>query len=207
MHVIKLKNSFYDANAYLVDGKMLIDVGIDSTSIIAQLENHLSSDLETIILTHCHFDHSGGAKEVASEFGAKIAIHMDDARLLNNPHASVAEFFGSQAPVIDPDILLKGGEVIGGLQVIHTPGHTPGGISLYNPESRLLFTGDTVFQEGGFGRTDFYGGSALKLIESLRKLSMLDVSIMYPGHGDIVTEDANGQIRLSLMMAEQYSGT
>jgi len=189
MHVIKLKNSFYDANAYLVDGKMLIDVGIDSTSIIAQLENHLSSDLETIILTHCHFDHSGGAKEVASEFGAKIAIHMEDARLLNNPHASVAEFFGSQAPVINPDILLKGG------------------ISLYNPESRLLFTGDTVFQEGGFGRTDFYGGSAHKLIESLRKLSMLDVSIMYPGHGDIVTEDANGQIRLSLMMAEQYSGT
>src|SRR3990172_1424690 len=144
MHVIKLKNSFYDANAYLVDGKMLIDVGIDSTSIIAQLENHLSSDLETIILTHCHFDHSGGAKEVASEFGAKIAIHMEDARLL------------------------------------------------YNPESRFLFTGDTVFQEGGFGRTDFYGGSALKLIESLRKLSMLDVSVMYPGHGDIVTEDANG---------------
>jgi glyoxylase-like metal-dependent hydrolase (beta-lactamase superfamily II) len=107
---------------------------------------------------------------------------------------------------IVPDILLEGGEMFGKLKVIHTPGHTPGGICLYAEGPKLLFSGDTVFQDGGFGRTDFYGGDALKLLSSIKKLSLLDVKVMYPGHGDVVTEDANQHISLSLALAEQYSG-
>ncbi len=206
MQVIKLQNSPYDANAYLVDRHTLVDVGMDAQAIISQLEKIIKpGELETIILTHCHYDHSGGAAEVAKAFGAKIAIYREDAPLLNNPRGSASELFGVRAPSIIPDILLAGGETFGELEVIHTPGHTPGGICLYSARSKILFSGDTVFPDGSFGRTDLAGGNAKKLIESIKKLTTLDVSIMYPGHEDIVREDANEQIRLSLMMASQYS--
>jgi len=206
MQVIKLPNSPYDANAYLVDGAILVDVGMDGINIISELENHIQlDDLETIILTHCHYDHCGGAGAVAKATGAKIAIHKDDALLLNNAFTSASRLFGKSATNISPDILLKGGEVFGKLEVIHTPGHTPGGICLYDTDSKSLFSGDTVFPEGSFGRTDLYGGSTPRLIESIKRLTLLDVSIMYPGHGEIVEHNAGEQIRMSLMMASQYS--
>lgn len=206
MNVIKLQNSPYDGNAYLVDGRILVDVGMDAHAIISQLEKILKpGELETIILTHCHYDHSGGAAQVAAAFGAKIAIHRDDAPLLNNPRGSASELFGVRAPSIIPDILLSGGETFGELEVIHTPGHTPGGICLYGARAKVLFSGDTVFPDGSFGRTDLAGGNTQKLIESIKKLTFLDVSVMYPGHEDFVSKDANEQIRLSLMMASQYS--
>ncbi len=207
MQVTKLEGSFDDANAYLVDGTILVDVGMDGELIISELRKYIRpDDLETIILTHCHYDHSGGAGVVAEATGARIAIHKDDAPLLQNARASASELFGMKAPRVVPDILLKGGELLGGLLVIHTPGHTPGGICLYDAGSKSLFSGDTVFQDGSFGRTDLYGGNASKLIESIKKLTQLDVSVMYPGHGDIVIKDASEQIRMSLLMASQYSG-
>lgn len=205
MQVIKLKNSPYDANAYLVDRHTLVDVGMDAHAIISQLEKIIKQgELETIILTHCHYDHSGGAAQVAEAFGAKIAIHRDDVALLNNPQGSASELFGVKAPSIIPDILLSGSETFGELEVIHTPGHTPGGICLYSSLEKVLFSGDTVFPYGSFGRTDLAGGNAKKLIESIKKLTTLDVSIMYPGHEGIVRVDANEQIKLSLVMASQY---
>ncbi len=206
MKVIKLNNSPEDANAYLVNGTMLIDVGMDSSDIILELGKHIDlNDLELIILTHCHYDHSGGAGGVAAATGARIAIHKNDAPLLLNPNASASRLFGKKAPVIVPDILLEGREKFGELEIIHTPGHTPGGICLYDPKSKILFSGDTVFQDGSFGRTDLYGGDSSQLIGSIKKLTMLDVSIMYPGHGETVTNNANDQIKLSLMMTSQYS--
>ncbi len=207
MHVIKLRTSLYDANAYLVDGHILIDVGMDARSVISELGKYIKpGGLKTIILTHCHYDHTGGAGEVAAAFGAKIAIHKDDAPLLGNANASASSMFGEKALSIVPDILLKGGEFFGELEVIHTPGHTPGGICLYSARSKVLFSGDTVFQDGSFGRTDLHGGSTQQLIMSIEKLSLLDVSTMYPGHGDIVKEDASEHIKLSLTMARQFSG-
>lgn len=207
MRVIKLKNSPYDANAYLVDGSILIDVGMDADLIISELEEHIDlHDLEFIILTHCHFDHAGGAGAVAAATGARIAIHKDDAPLLGTNHASASFLFGKNAPPLAPDVLLNGGEFFGQLEVIHTPGHTPGGICLYEAGSKILFSGDTVFQDGSFGRTDLYGGSIAQLIESIQKLTSLDINTMYPGHGDIVIKDANEHIKMSLMMARQFSG-
>jgi glyoxylase-like metal-dependent hydrolase (beta-lactamase superfamily II) len=206
MQVIKINTSPDDANAYLVNGIILIDVGMDSSDIIMELEKHIDlNDLELIILTHCHYDHSGGAGGVAEATGAKIAIHKNDAPLLLNPHASASRLFGKNASIIVPDILLAGGEKFGELEIIHTPGHTPGGICLYDQKSKVLFSGDTVFQNGSFGRTDLYGGNSSKLIASIKKLTLLDVNIMYPGHGDVVKNNANEQIKLSLMMASHYS--
>jgi glyoxylase-like metal-dependent hydrolase (beta-lactamase superfamily II) len=206
MEVIKINNSPYDANAYLVDGTILIDVGMNSSDIISELGKHIYlHDLEIIILTHCHYDHSGGAGGVAEATGAKIAVHKNDASLLANPDASASRLYGKKAPIIVPDILLAGGEKFGELEIIHTPGHTPGGICLYDPKLKILFSGDTVFQDGSFGRTDLYGGDSSQLIGSIKKLTLLDVNIMYPGHGDVVKKNANEQIKLSLMMATQYS--
>ncbi len=208
MQVIKLENSPYDANAYLVDRSILVDVGMEAGPIITQLGKYIRpGELKTIILTHCHYDHSGGAGEVARVFGAKIAIHKDDAELLGNAYASAASLFGEKAPSVIPDILLKGGEMFGNLEVIHTPGHTPGGICLYHSDSKSLFSGDTVFQDGSFGRTDLYGGNAQKLVQSIKKLTLLDVNTMYPGHGDVVARNAGEQIKMSLLMASEYSGT
>lgn len=205
MKIVKLNNSPYDANAYLVDGTILIDVGMDGNSMLSELKKNIRlSDLKTIILTHCHYDHSGGAGEVALATGAKIAIHKDDGELLKDSTASASKFFGKKAPEIKPDILLKGGETVGSLEVIHTPGHTPGGICLYDAATKTLFSGDTVFEDGSFGRTDLYGGNQGTLIESIRKLTLLDVRIIYPGHGDVVSNNANEQIKLSLTMASQF---
>lgn len=207
MKIIKLRTSLYDANAYLVDRSILIDVGMDSDSVISELKRYIQpGELKTIILTHCHYDHTGGAGEVAKTFGAKIAIHKDDAPLLGNASASASALFGEKAPSIVPDILLKGSEFFGELEVIHTPGHTPGGICLYGAKSKVLFSGDTVFPDGSFGRTDLFGGSMQRLIESIEKLSRLDADIMYPGHGDVVEEDAGEHIKLSLTMARQFLG-
>jgi len=117
MQVIKLQTSPYDANAYLVDRHTLIDAGMDAHGLISQLEKIIQrGELETIILTHCHYDHSGAAARVAEAFRAKIAIHRDDAPLLNNPRGSASELFGERAPSIIPDILLSGGETFGSLK-------------------------------------------------------------------------------------------
>ncbi|MCX9010506.1 MAG: MBL fold metallo-hydrolase [Candidatus Methanoperedens sp.] len=206
MQIIKLRTSMYDANAYLVDRSILIDVGMGAGSVVSELRRYIQpGELKTIILTHCHYDHTGGAGEVAKTFGAKIAIHKDDAPLIGNTLASASSMFGEKAPSIVPDILLKGGEFFGELEVIHTPGHTPGGICLYGAGEKVLFSGDTVFQDGGFGRTDLFGGSTAQLVRSIERLSRLDVRAMYPGHGNAVEKDAGEQIKLSLMMARQFS--
>ncbi|HMB45410.1 MAG TPA: MBL fold metallo-hydrolase, partial [Candidatus Methanoperedens sp.] len=95
MQVIKINNSPDDANAYLVNGTILIDVGMDCNDIIPELGKHIDlHDLELIILTHCHYDHSGGAGGVAAATGARIAVHKNDAPLLLNPDASASRLFG-----------------------------------------------------------------------------------------------------------------
>ena len=92
--------------------------------------------------------------------------------------------FGARSPGIVPDTILHDGDRIGSLRVIHTPGHTPGGICLYDPEAKLLFSGDTVFTGGSFGRYDFPGGDRKALGASIERLAALDVEGLYPGHGE-----------------------
>lgn len=185
------------ANAYLIDGTVLIDAGIDPREVAGY-------DLELIILTHCHFDHTCAAPEIARTTGARIAIHEADARLLDDNYATASALFGKSAPEISPDILLYGGEIFESdnfmLEVIHTPGHTPGGICLYESETRSLFSGDTVFAGGGIGRCDL-GGDLSDLIRSIELLTTLDPEVLYPGHLDITGADVPSQIGSSLAHA------
>jgi len=211
LKVYKINDSPYSANAYLIKAKksILIDVGMSARSLLNRfnIKNYITpKDIELIILTHCHYDHTGAIIEIAEKTGAKIAIHQADAELLKDDYANVAYFFKAKMPPVEPDILFGGGEKLNigdcQIEVLHTPGHTPGSICLYIPELKILFSGDTIFPNGGIGRTDLVGGSSEQLVESIKKIAKLDIKTLYPGHGEVTSDKVKEQIQFSLKFAE-----
>ncbi len=184
---------------------IIIDPGGSHQDIIDLIEkNGLAPRL--IINTHGHGDHMGANKEVKEAFpDIKIAIHRDDVECLTQPKKNLSFLGGFLLKSPPADIVLEEGGKVGidgiELEVIHTPGHTPGGICLLGRSSSdsgsgagsdkspdVLFSGDTLFQ-GGIGRTDFPGGDHAALIRSIQdKLLVLDGdTAVYPGHGDTTT--------------------
>ncbi|MBM9519633.1 MBL fold metallo-hydrolase [Desulforhopalus vacuolatus] len=163
----------------------VIDPGGDEDKILASVKKH-GLDLEYILLTHGHPDHVCGNRKLKEATGAKIVMHTDEAAFLAKP--GIAEYFSMLGlePSPPADILIKEGDIVSvgeeKFKVIHTPGHTPGGICLYNAPN--LFTGDTLFA-GGIGRTDFPGGSTEQLLTAIRsKLFVLPAeTVVWPGHG------------------------
>ena len=176
------------ANAYIY-GTILVDAGVLPMAI-----NPYKDQINTIVLTHCHFDHTARVKEISHMCKAKVAIHKYDARGLVDDIQSLSMHFGARSPGIAPDIVLGDGDFIGDLKVLHTPGHTPGSICLYSERDLVLFSGDTVFSDGCFGRYDFPGGSRTELARSLDRLSLLDVEGLYPGHGEPVEQGGSRHI-------------
>lgn len=208
MQVHTINNSPNDSNVFLINDCVVVDVGMNATSTIEQIKQYTDpNNVELIVLTHNHYDHIGAVVEVASACNAKIAMHADDAKVLNDDYATVAAMFGNKTPSFVPDIIYENENresVSAGddtFEIIHTPGHTKGSICLYDKTSKALFSGDTVFPSGSFGRYDLFGGDGKQLIESLKLLTELDVDIMYPGHGAVTDFDTNGQIQMSLQMA------
>lgn len=202
MKVINVNGVFYDSNAYLLDAKRktLVDAGIDGPRVLESLPG----DLELIILTHCHYDHVAAVPDIVKATGAKVAMHEGDVPLIKSEKINCSAMFHSRSPPLKVDIVLKDGDVIdlgdAKLQVIHTPGHTAGSICLYEPVSKALFSGDTVFEGGSFGRTDI-GGNPEHMLSSLERLTGYDVSAIYPGHGSAVTASAKEALRSSLKNA------
>jgi glyoxylase-like metal-dependent hydrolase (beta-lactamase superfamily II) len=96
--------------------------------------------------------------------------------------------------------------MIEGLRVLHTPGHSPGSICLFDAEEGILFSGDTVFTHGSFGRYDLPGGERHALLKSLERLSTLDVRAIYPGHGEPVEKQAERHIAAALSVARGIHG-
>jgi hydroxyacylglutathione hydrolase len=176
------------ANAYIY-GTILVDAGVLPMAV-----NPYKDQINTIVLTHCHFDHTARVKEISHMCKAKVAIHKYDVRGLVDDTQSLSIHFGARSPGIAPDIVLADGDFIGDLKVLHTPGHTPGSICLYSERDLVLFSGDTVFSDGCFGRYDFPGGSRMELARSLDRLSLLDVEGLYPGHGDPVEQGGSRHI-------------
>ncbi|MGI6453500.1 MAG: MBL fold metallo-hydrolase [Syntrophomonadaceae bacterium] len=168
----------------------VIDPGGEPGTILKYLEKEKLKPIY-IINTHGHIDHIGGNQKIKEATGAKILIHEKDATMLENPRSSFAILLGSQIKAAPADQLLKDGDIIKigntvKLKVIHTPGHTPGGICLST--DNIIFVGDTLFQ-GSIGRTDLPGGSYSQLINAIKErlLPFDDDVVCYPGHGPATT--------------------
>ncbi len=180
----------------------VIDPG-DEPEMIMDVVAKNGLDVQYIICTHGHFDHVGAVIDIKNETWAKVVLHKEELELYNLSKESAAlwGFEGETQPA--PDMFVKDGDVItaGGLsfKVIHTPGHSLGGICLYSTD--IVITGDTLFA-GSVGRTPLPGGDIKKLGKSFRRLMELpEVTKVIPGHGP---SSSIGHEKKFNMFSEQF---
>lgn len=192
MKFVTFTAGMFETNCYIVwcektKEAVVIDTSAEANKILNEIKKN-QLILKYIINTHGHIDHISVNAEIKQSTGALILIHKDDAWLLDIETQKSDRFAPMllKIPSPPPDRLLKEGDIIKfgqeHLRVIHTPGHSPGGICLIN--KGIIFTGDTLFAQG-IGRTDFPRGSYDQLITSIKeKLFVLDDNLeTYPGHG------------------------
>ena len=185
------------ANCYIVGSEktkegLILDPVAEAETIMKNVRQ-LGLTIKLIIATHSHPDHIMALSEVKEETGAPFAMHeAESAGMIASGMARVMGLFmsGSAEPLPKPDMPLNDGDTIGvgdlSFTVLHTPGHSPGGISLYG--HGVVFVGDTLFNLS-IGRTDFPGCSHQQLIDSINSklMTLPDETVVYPGHGPQTT--------------------
>ncbi len=193
MEIKCLVVGLYETNCYVVrkDAEssrcVVIDTSLESDVVCSYLQQE-KLEPKAVILTHGHADHIGGVAQVQKQFnGVKLYIHKNDARLLSDPAANLSFMTGQEITAGPADVLLEDSQSFeeAGIkfEVIHTPGHTMGGICLYVRDEKVLFSGDTLFAES-VGRTDFPGGNPEQLIGSIKSnlIILPEDTAVYPGH-------------------------
>lgn len=200
----------YSANSYLLVGKktVLIDTGLKSGG--PALKDSLSAvgfepeDIDALLLTHGHSDHFGAsylfpnAEKYMHKFDAtyvniKDVIFTAAARLNNLHFPRITKNYEIDSIIDVAPFKLK---------VLSTPGHTKGSVCFYDEKNKLLFSGDTIFN-GSVGRHDLPSGSKLELIDSLKKLKKLDFDYLFPGHGLMLKEGQDENIKKGIEMLSQ----
>jgi len=189
------------SNIYVVGGEnaTVIDTGVgNSLNPVWPQLTELGvepGNVDKVVLTHAHHDHAMGAFLILQRADPRVYIHVEDTRY-------IASRLG------DSLVRVREGDVIETelwpLMVHWTPGHTPGSMSLHNQEHGILFSGDTVFPDGYYGRTDGESGSHEAMVGSLRKLDALDVEYLLPGHGSPVIGDGNRHVAMALRNAARW---
>ncbi|MCD1147036.1 MBL fold metallo-hydrolase [Peptoniphilus sp. KCTC 25270] len=179
-------------NAYVLYGEnkkgLLFDPGGDANKIINEVKAN-GVEVEAILLTHAHGDHIGALNECRDAFNVKVYMHEEEQIMYNNKEYNMAHMMGMPQPNKPVDVLLQDGDTLdfdlGTIQVIHTPGHTPGSVCYLM--DGVMVTGDTIF-EGSIGRTDLPMGDWSRMEKSLKKIKEMDESIqLLPGHGESTT--------------------
>lgn len=194
MKIIKLEVGQLGANCYIVYCEktlqgMVVDPGGDAQKIL-EILNREKITVTAIVNTHGHADHIAGNDELKAGTGAPILIHEEDAKMLISAQGNLSMYIGNNLVCQAADRLLADGDCIEigemKFQVLHTPGHTLGGICIYGND--VVFSGDTLFEQS-IGRTDFPGGSHRQLLSSIKtKLFVLaDDTVVLPGHGGNTT--------------------
>jgi hydroxyacylglutathione hydrolase len=209
MDVFTIPGKNYDSNVFVVNGKIptIIDTGTGfySKEIIEIIQTLLNiTKIQQVLLTHEHYDHVGGVNDFiqATKGKAKIFAHESIVIKLRDGKSSFAEMLGGIIPKIEVDVPLKDNQQITigdeNVKVLATPGHSNGSVCFYAEECGVLFSGDTVFAFGGFGRYDFPGGDFAFLQRSVERLAKLDVKSLYPGHGPIIETNGKDHVLQSL---------
>jgi glyoxylase-like metal-dependent hydrolase (beta-lactamase superfamily II) len=183
-----------NCNAYLIDGpaRILIDPGhrahFDHVQRgLEQLELN-AGDIDLVVCTHAHPDHIE-AVPLVKNTQPLFALHKQEWQWASTIGKQMAVAYGIDIEEFQPDFFLGEGTLsVKGLEleIIHTPGHSPGSVSIYWPAQKALFTGDLIFKEG-VGRTDLPGGDGSQLKESIKGLTQLDVEWLLSGHGDVIS--------------------
>ncbi len=185
----------FSSNVFIVKGEknFIVDTGLGDEMI-----DGIRGDVDCILLTHRHFDHTGNLEKMMELLDVPAyAYHLEAEALRKADDRTIlSSSFGTRMPEIDVKDLND--NTFGGFEVIHTPGHTDGSICLYHRDEKILISGDTVFPGGGVGRTDLPTGDMVKLIDSVKRLKEYDVESIYSGHGYVVEEDGSRHIDLSL---------
>jgi glyoxylase-like metal-dependent hydrolase (beta-lactamase superfamily II) len=198
MKIDRLILGAYETNSYVLRQNdaskdcIVIDTGLNAGSLIDFLTERRLNPV-ALVFTHGHVDHIGGANAMRSSFSdMKACIHELDAEMLSEPRANLSQMAGMPFRTEPEDITLTENDVVSQagieLRVFHTPGHTPGGISLYSKKDGVAFVGDTLFADS-VGRTDFPGGSAEQLISSIKEklFTLPEETKICPGHGPATT--------------------
>jgi hydroxyacylglutathione hydrolase len=188
----------YETNCYVLRSSeaakdcLIIDAGLGADKLIKFLGEHNLNPV-AVVLTHGHIDHIEGVAALRAEFpDIKVHIHKLDAEMLTEPHANLSAMTGAAFSIEPADFFLEEQGVIEQaeikLSVLHTPGHTPGGICLYCEDEGVVFTDDTLFADS-IGRTDFPNGNTEQLLQSIREklFTLPDETKVYPGHGPVTT--------------------
>jgi glyoxylase-like metal-dependent hydrolase (beta-lactamase superfamily II) len=170
---------------------LVVDPGDDISEILAIVDRH-GLKVRTVVVTHAHIDHIGGARKLKEATGALVYLHADDVPLYDHLDMQAA-WLGMETPDrTEIDTYARDGDRVwvGGtdLLVMHTPGHTPGSISLWIPAEKKLVAGDTLFRDS-IGRTDLPGGDPQKILRSIhdKYFALPEETVVVPGHGELTT--------------------
>lgn len=198
MKIDLLVLGLYQTNCYVLRKSdaakdcLIVDAGLGGSELIDFLQEHKFNPV-AVALTHGHIDHIAAVTALRKHYpDIKVYIHKLDAEMIASPLHNLSALAGRLFRVKPADFLIEDKSIIEHagirLTVVHTPGHTPGGICLYSKDEGIVFTNDTLFAES-VGRTDFPGGSMGELIKSINEklLTLPDETKVYPGHGPITT--------------------